>query len=291
MNLELKDLQDNRTWTIVPLPSNSHVIGCKWIYKVKLKANGEIERYKTRLVAKGYNQIPGFDYQETFNPVAKYSTVKVFFALVATNGWSLSQSNVNNVFLNGDLDEEVYIEIPQGYVVQEECPKGSKLVYELHKFLYGLKQASKKWNAKLTTSLLQFGFNQSLVDYSLFTMKTSITDFVALLRLEIMDIIEGISISQRKYTLDFLEEHGMLGAKPISTPIDYNHKLQKSQNGELLADPTGYRQLIGNLLYLTFSRPDITYAVQILSQFVDKPGQKHLVATHRVLKYLKNAPR
>ncbi|EOY27026.1 Cysteine-rich RLK (RECEPTOR-like protein kinase) 8 [Theobroma cacao] len=117
MDLELKALQDNGTWTIVPLPSNPHVIGCKWVYKIKMKANGEIERYKARLVAKGYSQVVGFDYQETFSPVAKQSTVRVFFALAAANGWSLSQLDINNAFFNGDLDEEVYMEIAQGYAI------------------------------------------------------------------------------------------------------------------------------------------------------------------------------
>ncbi|EOY00392.1 Retroelement polyprotein, putative [Theobroma cacao] len=117
MNLVLKALQDNGTWSIVLLPSNAYVIGCKWVYKVKLKANGEIERYKARLVAKGYSQVAGFDYQETFNLLAKQSTVRVFFALVAANAWSLSQLDVNNAFFNGDLDEDIYMEIPQGYHV------------------------------------------------------------------------------------------------------------------------------------------------------------------------------
>ncbi|EOY04788.1 Cysteine-rich RLK (RECEPTOR-like protein kinase) 8, putative, partial [Theobroma cacao] len=221
------------------------------------------------------------------------------------------------------------MEIPQGYAVQGECPKGSKLVCKLYKSLYGLKQASRRWNAKLTASLLQFGFTQSSTNHSLFTMKTPIGNFVALLvyvddmligstfinaasevkeflnskfklkdlgdvkyflGLEIIDIPKEISISQRKYTLDLLEEQGTLGAQPTSTPIDYNHKLQKAQDGEeLLKDPTCYRQFIDKLLYLTFSKPDISYAVQTLSQFMDRPSQMHLMAAHRILKYLKNA--
>ncbi|XP_017979696.1 PREDICTED: uncharacterized mitochondrial protein AtMg00810 [Theobroma cacao] len=329
MDIELKALEDNGTWSIVQLPSNCHAVGCKWVYKVKLNADGKVERYKARLVAKGYNQIEGFDYQKTFSPVVRQTTVRMFFALAATQNWRLSQLDINNAFLNGELTEEVYMELPQGYTIKGEYPTSSRLVCKLHKSLYGLKQASRAWNSKLTTSVLKYGFKQSNSDYSLFIMKTHRGDFIALLvyvddiliastsiqaendvkgylssefklkdlrkvkyflRLEIARSPEGISICQRKYALDLLEEHRLLGTKPASTPIDYNHKLVKSSDEDKLINATSYRQLIGKLLYLTFSIPDITYAVQVLSQFMDQPGLKHLAAAHRVLRYIKKAP-
>ncbi|EOX99508.1 Cysteine-rich RLK (RECEPTOR-like protein kinase) 8, putative [Theobroma cacao] len=137
MTVELRALEDNGTWSIVPLPPNSHAIGSKWVYKVKMNANGSVERYKARLVAKGCNQ-------------------------------------------REDLEETVHMQLPQGFSVKGEYPIDTQLVCKLHKSLYGLKQASRQWNSKFTTSLLQYGFKQSLLDYSLFTLNTSSAEFVAL---------------------------------------------------------------------------------------------------------------
>lgn len=137
MNQELQALQSNQTWSLVDLPPGKIPIGCKWAYKIKYKANGEVERYKPRLVAKGYNQKEGLDYQETFSPVVKMVTVRVVLALAAAHNWALHQMDVYNAFLQVDLLEEVYIQIPQGF------PSQGEKVCRLHKSLYGLKQASR----------------------------------------------------------------------------------------------------------------------------------------------------
>ena len=181
MQAELTALEENKTWSLVPLPPDKYTIGCKWIYKVKHKSDGSIERFKARLVAKCYTQQEGLDFFDTFAPVAELVTVKVMLALAASFKWHLVQLDVNNAFLNGDLFEEVYMDLPLGYSRQEEPPTCDfKLVCRLHKSLYRLKQASRQWNAKFTQALLEFGFHQSKANYSFFTFGTG-DQFVALL--------------------------------------------------------------------------------------------------------------
>ena len=174
MAAEIQALELNSTWSLVPLPPNKRAVGCKWVFKIKYKSDGSVERYKARLVAKGYTQQEGLDYTETFSPVAKMVTVKLFLSLAAVQGWTLHQLDVNNAFLHGDLHEEVYLCLPPG------LPNKGELVCKLNKSLYGLKQASRQWYSKFSTTLLQHGFLQSKADYSLFTKHLG-DSFMALL--------------------------------------------------------------------------------------------------------------
>jgi hypothetical protein len=322
MHNEIKALELNNTWSIVDLPPSKQAIGCKWVYKVKLKSDGTIERHKARLVAKGYNQCEGLDYYETFSPVAKLTTVRMLLAVAAARNWHLHQLDVNNAFLHGDLHEEVYMTMPPGF-----SSKGESQVCRLNKSLYGLKQASRQWFAKFSSALLEFQFIQSKADYTLFT-RTQGSSFIALLvyvddiviasndsvavsqlivvlndkfklkdlgplkfflGLEIARNKDGISLSQRKYALEILEDTGFLASKPAKFPMEPNVKFTKT-SGSLLEDPTSYRRLVGRLLYLTITRPDISFAVQVLSQFMDQPRTSHLEAANRVLRYIKASP-
>ncbi|CAM8889824.1 unnamed protein product [Rhodiola kirilowii] len=166
METEINAMQKNNTWIITDLPSGKHVVGSKWIYRFKRKSDGSIERYKARLVARGFTQLEGLDYHETFAPVVKMNTVRTLLAIASSKGWPLYQLDVDNAFLYGHLDEEVYMTLPIGFYKTE---KSQGKVCKLNKSIYGLKQASRQWFSKFSDALIQFGFTPSLNDYSLFT--------------------------------------------------------------------------------------------------------------------------
>jgi len=153
MHSELAALEANNTWSLTPLPPGKTPIGCRWVYKIKRHSDGTIDRFKARLVAKGYTQLEGIDYHDTFSPIAKMITVHCLLALAAAQNWSLHQLDVHNAFLHGDLQEEIYMSPPPGLRRQ-----GENLVCRLHKSLYGLKQASRQWFAKFSTTIQAVGF-------------------------------------------------------------------------------------------------------------------------------------
>jgi len=162
MTEELAALDRTGTWDIVPLPSGAVPITCKWVFKVKTKSDGSIERYKARLVARGFQQTQGIDYDETFAPVAHMTTVRTLIAVAASSSWTISQMDVKNAFLHGDLHEEVYMHPPPGV----DAPSGH--VCRLRRALYGLKQAPRAWFERFVSVIKVAGFSSSDHDPALF---------------------------------------------------------------------------------------------------------------------------
>ena len=320
MDEEIYALEKNNTWKIVNVPINKKTVGCKWLFNIKYKPDGNIDRFKARLVAKGYTQVYGLDYMETFSPVAKMTTVRILISLAACKNWNLYQHDVKNAFLHGDLEEEIYMDLPQGYKTYL-----SNKVCKLQKTIYGLKQSPRAWFGKFTNVMKSFGYCQCNQDHTLFfkynrdneiTLVLVYVDDIIVIGNDTQEIItlkekffkvfdmkylgilgsflgmeisyseKNIFISQQRYILNILTETGFLDCKPISTPIDPNFRILLDEREEK-TDQENYQRLVGKLIYLSTTRLDIAYFVNILSQFMHDPRINHLQLAHRVLRYLK----
>lgn len=317
MNDELKSHADNGTWSLVSLPVGRKTIKTKWVYKLKRSATGEIVRYKARLVAKGCSQRYGLDYEETFSPVVRYESIRFLLAHAAKNGFKVDQMDAVTAFLQGDLDEEIYTDQPEGF------DDKSGQVCRLNRAMYGLKQAGRQWNHKLNAALVDIGLVKSKEDPCVYysvemgvILAVYVDDVMILWKNEsklralksalctkfmmkdmgrAMNIVgisieytkDGIAIHQRRYIESILKRFGMENAKPSVTPSDPAQKLSIKMVDESAGalENVPYQQAVGCLLYLVqATRPDIAFSVNDVSRFNSSHAQPHWTAVKRIMR-------
>uniref|UniRef100_A0A2N9GPK3 Integrase catalytic domain-containing protein n=1 Tax=Fagus sylvatica TaxID=28930 RepID=A0A2N9GPK3_FAGSY len=294
VNSEIESILQNHTWELVDLPPGCKPLGYKWIFKRKMKADGSIDKYKARLVVKGYKQKEGVDYFDTYSPVTRITSIRMLIAIAALYNLEIHQMDVKTAFLNGELDEEIYMEQPEGFIV----PGKEKKVCRLVKSLYGLKQAPKQWHEKFDNAMMSNGFRINECDKCVYIKNTTSGYVIVCLYVDdmlIMDVILGIKItrtsdglvlSQSHYIKKVLEKFGRYDDSPVKTPIDVNLHLTKNKGNGI--SQLEYSQIIGSLMYImNCTRPDIAYSVSKLSRYTSNPGEDHWKAIVRVLRYLK----
>nr|AAX96493.1 retrotransposon protein, putative, unclassified [Oryza sativa Japonica Group]ABA91692.1 retrotransposon protein, putative, unclassified, expressed [Oryza sativa Japonica Group] len=317
MHEERENFERNKVWTLVEPPSRHNIIGTKCVFKDKQNEDGLIVRNKSRFVAQGFTQVEGLDFDETFVPVARIEAIRLLLAFAASKGFKLYQMDVKSAFLNGFIQEEVYVKQPPGF----ENPDFSNHVFKLSKALYGLKQAPRAWYDRLKNFLLVKGFTMGKVDKTLFVLKHGdnqlfvqiyvddiifgcsthalVVEFAETMRrefemsmmselsyflgLQIKQTSQGTFVHQTKYTKDLLRRFKMENCKPISTPIGSTAVLDPDEDGEAV-DQKEYRSMIGSLLYLTASRPDIQFVVCLCARFQASPRASHRQAVKRIMR-------
>jgi hypothetical protein len=315
---EHQSIMKNEVWEIVPRPKEKSVVTSKWVYKIKHAVDGSVDKYKARFMARGFSQKEGEDYDETFAPVARYTSIKAIISLVASMGWNLHQMDVKTAFLNGAIEEEVYIEQPQGFKVHSRDTH----VCRLKKYLYGLKQAPRAWYAIMDSYLTRLGFSKSHAypnlyykvmdnapiilllyvddlfiigeEYLIIQCKKDLASEFDMKDLGLMHYYLGLEVWQKrgegflgqgKYAIKILQKFGMMDCKSMDTPMNADIRKVKVPDSNLVY-PSLYRQLIGSLMYLVNTRPDICFVVNTLSQFQMEPRQEHWIVAKHVLRYI-----
>ena len=276
-------------------------------------------RNKARLVAQGYSQIEGIDFEETFAPVARLESIRLLLSISCVHKFKLHQMDVKSAFLNGFLQEEVFVEQPKGFVDAHH----PNHVYRLKKALYGLKQAPRAWYERLTQFLVDNDYTRGSIDKTLFikrnndelfiaqiyvddivfgsTNNTKVQQFVDVmshefemslvgelsyfLGLQIRQLDDGIFITQAKYAKNLVKKFGLDKVKHCDTPMSTTLKLSKDASGKSV-DQTLYRGMIGSLLYLTTSRPDISFSVRVCARYQSDPKESHLSSVKRVIRFV-----
>ncbi|GKB06539.1 putative ribonuclease H-like domain-containing protein [Tanacetum coccineum] len=320
MQEELNEFECLEVWEIVPRPDKVMVITLKWIYKVKLDELGGILKNNARLVARGYCQEEGIDFKESFAPVARLEAIRIFLAFSAHMNMVVYQMDVKTAFLNGNLREEVYVNQPDSFV----DPDIPNHVYKLKKALYGLKQAPRTWYDMLSSFLISQDFSKGSVDPTMFihkegkelllvqvyvddiifaTSTPELCDIFAkimclkfkmsmmgkisfFLGLQIFQNPRGIFINQSKYALESLKKYDFDSFDPVDTPMVEKSKLDEDKEGKAV-DPSHYHDMIGTLLYLTASRPDLQFAICMCAWYQARPTKMHLHTVKRIFRYLR----
>lgn len=321
MQEEINSFIEHRAWDLVEKPLDKNVVKNKWIFKIKRDAEGKILRYKARLVAKGFTQKYGEDFTETFSPVVRHSAIRLLLAIAVQMDLDIDHLDVQTAFLNGDLEETIYMIQPEGFVIHGNENK----VYKLNKAVYGLKQASRAWYQKVKDVLIGMKYVQCVherciflknIGKSIIVIALYVDDFFIFyndmklanelksslkIHFKVKDLgaiayILGIKIerdrtkgfiklSQESYINQILERFGMIDCKPVKTPLETKFKLVDA--GKCNADRVPFQELIGSLMYLSVTtRPDISFAVSFLSQYNNCYTIEHWEAAKRVLRYL-----
>lgn len=323
MQEEYDALIANKTWSLVELPAGQKAIGSKWVFRIKRNAKGDIERFKSRLVAKGCAQQLGVNYWETFSPVIRYETIRMLFAIAAEKQLYMHQIDISNAYLNSELHEDVYMKQPENFINKQHPNK----VLKLRKAIYGLKQSGRAWNNTLDEVLKSIGFKrcknepclyvkQNKQQYSyiavyvddLIIMSPSKADIAEIkkkigstfnmqdggpiqyfLGLEVQRDGErgAIHLSQKKYIKSVLNTYGMQNCRAVATPLDPGFQVGCQDENCSIVNTTEYQSLIGSLMYLAvLSRPDIMHAVSKLSQRNTNPHIEHETAAKHIFRYL-----
>ncbi|GKA07054.1 retrovirus-related pol polyprotein from transposon TNT 1-94 [Tanacetum coccineum] len=284
MQEELNQFIANDVWELVPQPRNMTIIGTKWVFRNKLDENGIVSRNKARLVAQGYNQQEGIDYDETYAPVARLDSIRILLAYACALDFKLFQMDVKSAFLNGFINKDVYVAQPPGFINFEKPDH----VYKLKKALYGLKQALKAWYDRLKAFLIKHEYKMGMfakIMHDEFEM-SMMGELNFFLGLQIKQMEYGIFFNQSKYIKEMLKKFGLEESKLMKTPMSFDTKLMKDEECESI-DSTKYRGMLGSLLYLTKSRPDIMFSVCLCARFQEAPKISHLEAVKRICRYIK----
>jgi transposase InsO family protein len=319
---EYESLLANDTWDLLEPPPGTNVIPSKWVFKIKRDASGNLERFKARLVVKGFHQREGIDYTEVFAPTAKYAAFRAFIGVTTVKDLELKHLDIKTAFLNGILEEEVWMQQPEGYI-----QGGPHLACKLKRALYGLKQAPRAWHIRLHQELTSMGFTQSLADPGLYFTQVGGTNVMLLIYVDdilvacsdssIVDrfckrllssfdgrdlgdashflgiaiqrdrVNRSIKLSQARMVRDLLAKFSMDDAKPRTVPISTSLRLSKDEGEPLDTAVYPYSGLVGSLMYLAIgTRPDIAYAVSLMARFMSAPTVVHFQAAKGVLRYL-----